>query len=116
MDYAFMFSAIESCGINRLSPEPYLRKLILGLHEKNRRKSSFCTAILGSEVLNQEYIIICRIRKALNMSVSNDFAEKWTFTALFKAGDSTYLADRLIVFLFGLQLVVKIEKCATSVL
>ena len=38
LDYAFMFSAIESCDINRLSPEGYLRKLILGLHEKNVEK------------------------------------------------------------------------------
>lgn len=38
MDYAFMFSAIESCDINRLSPEAYLRKFILGLHEKKVEK------------------------------------------------------------------------------
>lgn len=36
--HAFMFSAIESCDINRLSPETYLRKLILGLHEKKVEK------------------------------------------------------------------------------
>jgi len=38
LDYAFMFSAIESCDINRLSPEAYLRKLIQGLHEKKVEK------------------------------------------------------------------------------
>ena len=38
LDYAFMFSAIESCDINRLSPEAYLRKLILGLHNKTVEK------------------------------------------------------------------------------
>ena len=37
LDYAFMFSAIESCDINRLSPECYLRKLILGLHEVSKK-------------------------------------------------------------------------------
>ena len=38
LDYAFMFSALESCDINHLSPEAYLRKLILGLHEKKVEK------------------------------------------------------------------------------
>ena len=41
MDYAFMFSAIESCDVNRLSPEAYLRNLILGLHEKKVEKKQF---------------------------------------------------------------------------
>ena len=50
MDYAFMFSAIESCDINRLSPETYLRKLILVSMRKKWRKSSFCPAILGSKL------------------------------------------------------------------
>jgi hypothetical protein len=35
---AFMFSALESCDINHLSPEAYLRKLILGLQEKKVEK------------------------------------------------------------------------------
>jgi hypothetical protein len=38
LDYAFMFSALESCDINHLSPEAYLRKLILGIHEKKVEK------------------------------------------------------------------------------
>jgi hypothetical protein len=38
LDYAFMFSALESCDINHLSPEAYLRKLIQGLQEKKVEK------------------------------------------------------------------------------
>ncbi len=38
LDYAFVFSALESCDIKRLSPETYLRKLILSLHEKKVEK------------------------------------------------------------------------------
>ena len=68
MDYAFMFSAIESCDINRLSTETYLRKLILGLHEKKWRKSSFFPAILGFKLSckreqNQANLIeFCRVQ------------------------------------------------------
>ena len=47
MDYAFMFSAIESCDINRLSPEAYLRKLILGLHEKKVEKKQLLPCYIG---------------------------------------------------------------------
>lgn len=71
MDYAFMFSAIESCDINRLSPEAYLRKLILGLHEKKWRKSSFFPAILGFKLSckreqNQANLIeFCRVQSII---------------------------------------------------
>ena len=38
LDYAFMFSALESCDINHLTPESYLRGLISGLHDKKVEK------------------------------------------------------------------------------
>ena len=44
---AFMFSAIESCDINRLSPEAYLRKLILGLHNKTVEKKQLLPCYIG---------------------------------------------------------------------
>jgi hypothetical protein len=47
LDYAFMFSAIESCDINRLSPEAYLRKLILGLHNKTVEKKQLLPCYIG---------------------------------------------------------------------
>ena len=34
LDYAFMFSALESCDINHLTPESYFKALISGLHDK----------------------------------------------------------------------------------
>lgn len=37
-DYAFMFSALESCDINHLSPESYFKGLITGLHDKKVEK------------------------------------------------------------------------------
>ena len=39
MDYAFMFSALESCDINHLTPESYLKGLISGLHDKKVKKT-----------------------------------------------------------------------------
>ena len=47
LDYAFMFSALESCDINHLSPETYLRKLILGLHEKKVEKKQLLPCYIG---------------------------------------------------------------------
>ena len=47
LDYAFMFSALESCDINHLSPEAYLRKLILGLHEKKVEKKQLLPCYIG---------------------------------------------------------------------
>ena len=39
LDYAFMFSALESCDINHLTPESYLKGLISGLHDKKVKKT-----------------------------------------------------------------------------
>lgn len=47
LDYAFMFSALESCDINHLAPEAYLRKLILGLHEKKVEKKQLLPCYIG---------------------------------------------------------------------
>ena len=47
LDYAFMFSALESCDINHLAPETYLRKLILGLHEKKVEKKQLLPCYIG---------------------------------------------------------------------
>ena len=47
LDYAFMFSALESCDINHLSPEAYLRKLILGIHEKKVEKKQLLPCYIG---------------------------------------------------------------------
>ena len=38
LDYAFMFSALESCDINHLTPESYFKGLITGLHDKKVEK------------------------------------------------------------------------------
>lgn len=39
LDDAFMFSALESCDINHLSPESYFKGLITGLRDKKVEKT-----------------------------------------------------------------------------
>ena len=53
MDYAFMFSAIESCDINRLSLETYLRKLILSFHEKKVEKKQLLPCYIRLYIIVQ---------------------------------------------------------------
>ena len=47
LDYAFMFSALESCDINHLSPESYFKGLISGLHNKKVEKKQLLPCYIG---------------------------------------------------------------------